>query len=164
MTPDPTPTPTETPTPTRAVAELPLPSGERAGVRGAATSPRRWFPWLVPAALYAGLIFWLSHQPNPFPWAPQELWSFDKLAHAAEYAVFSGLLTWGLWHSTRLGPRRAALVAVLVAAVYGVSDEFHQSFVPNRAADPRDWAADAAGALVGGLVAAVALRRRRTAG
>ena len=38
------------------------------------------------------------------------------------------------------------MMAVLIAVAYGVTDEWHQSFVPNRHADPRDLAADAIGA------------------
>ena len=42
----------------------------------------------------------------------------------------------------------AALAAAL-AAVYGVSDELHQSFVPGRTADGADVVADAVGAVLG---------------
>src|ERR1017187_6143388 len=58
-----------------------------------------------------------------------------KLAHLTEYAIFA-LLLYGppdemsqwLWR-----PRRA-LIAVLGAAAYSLTDEFHQSFVPGRTA------------------------------
>ena len=43
-----------------------------------------------------------------------------------------------------------ALICGLLAIVYGVSDEWHQSFVPERSADAADVLADAIGALVGG--------------
>ncbi|MCX6954305.1 MAG: VanZ family protein [Verrucomicrobia bacterium] len=41
---------------------------------------------------------------------------------------------------------RAGLWAVLAASAYGVSDEFHQSFVPGRSVEVADWMADTLGA------------------
>jgi VanZ family protein len=122
---------------------------------------------LLPALAYAGLIFWLSSQPNPLPFLPQGLLSQDKLLHALEYAVLGGLLFAGL----RLAGLRTGLaiaVAVLAASAYGASDELHQSFVPNRTADVLDWVADTlgalAGALAGAFAVALALRRPGRAG
>ena len=51
------------------------------------------------------------------------------------------------------------LLAIVVASAYGVTDEFHQLFVPGRACDPVDWMVDTAGAALGALLAHVALRR-----
>ncbi|MBK9519708.1 MAG: VanZ family protein [Anaeromyxobacter sp.] len=133
-------------------------------MRGAPIGRGRRLLWLVPATGYAAVLFWLSDQANPFPWVPGSLWDADKLLHAGAYLVLAALLALGLRHATGLGPRRAALVAVLLASLYGVSDEVHQSFVPNRTADVADWVADVAGAVVGGLLAAAALRRRAAAG
>jgi VanZ family protein len=58
------------------------------------------------------------------------------------------------------GWRRALLLGVAAASLYGALDEWHQSFVPGRDPDPWDWAADTAGALVG--AAAVGLPRRKS--
>jgi VanZ family protein len=44
---------------------------------------------------------------------------------------------------------RVAVLALAIAAGYGIFDEFHQSFVPGRSADIRDWFADVSGALIG---------------
>jgi VanZ family protein len=43
-------------------------------------------------------------------------------------------------------------VAWCLAVAYGVSDEFHQSFVPNRHAELRDLGSDAIGAFVAVIV------------
>jgi VanZ family protein len=51
----------------------------------------------------------------------------------------------------------------MASAVYGVSDEFHQRFVPGRNASIEDWVADVAGAAVG-VAAAFAWRSRRDSG
>jgi len=113
--------------------------------------------WLVPALAYAGLIFYLSSQPNPLPFLTARL--SDKLLHAVEYAGLAALLVLGLTHLGTVGRRRAALLAVLLASAYGASDELHQYFVPGRSCDLLDWAADTLGALAGGLLAGPFLRR-----
>jgi VanZ family protein len=115
--------------------------------------------WFLPALAYATSIFWLSHQPNPVPWMPQAWWTWDKLLHAVEYAGLAGLLVLGFTHVGTMGMRRSALLAILLAAAYGATDEIHQAFVPSRHASWLDWAADAIGALVGGILAVPFLRR-----
>ena len=45
--------------------------------------------------------------------------------------------------------RRAAGQAVLVAAAYAFTDEFHQRYVPSRTPSLRDVAIDSAGAAIG---------------
>ena len=71
----------------------------------------------------------------------------DSVAHALEYAVLAALLLRGLagarWRGVRV---RAAGMAVLLATLYGVTDEAHQRFVPGRMADIADLIADAVGA------------------
>lgn len=112
------------------------------------------------AVAWAGLLFWESSQARPFPFLPDAIFSHDKLLHLGAYAVLAGLVT-GALASSRLGAAgRAAAVAVLLASAYGATDEWHQSHVPGRDADPWDWAADTLGALAGGAAGTVILRRR----
>jgi VanZ family protein len=73
-----------------------------------------------------------------------------KLAHVSEYAIF-GLL---LYHSFE--PRhpeawnaRSAFGALVVAGLFSLADEYHQSFVPGRTASLVDCGIDTAGALLG---------------
>lgn len=44
-------------------------------------------------------------------------------------------------------------VLLLVGALYGLSDEWHQMYVPGRFADLGDWIADLAGLALGYAVA-----------
>jgi VanZ family protein len=113
--------------------------------------------WLLPALAYAGLIFWLSSQANPLPGLTQRV--SDKVLHAVEYAGLASLLVLGLTHLGTMGMRRAAQLAILLAAAYGATDELHQAFVPGRDCSGFDWLADASGALLGGLLAVPFLRR-----
>lgn len=99
----------------------------------------RW----VPALCWAGIIFRLSHMSEP-PDAPPFLPINDKVAHMGLYAILSGLTYWGARGEYR--PRTAAWIAFLFASIYGITDEWHQSYVPNRTPDIYDWYADVAGA------------------
>lgn len=89
----------------------------------------------------------------------------DYIGHGVSYAVLGGLLMRALAGGT-LRSMRAALIlpAVLIATAYGLTDEFHQSFIPGRMASWSDIAADGVGALVGAGAAAAlsALLRTRT--
>ena len=117
--------------------------------------------WAMVAA-WAGAIFILSAQSNlPAPPAP----GIDKWEHAVAYALLAFLLAraW-LPHLRRFRPSvRWALVVEAVFA-YGIVDEIHQAFVPNRSCDPLDAAADLAGALVCAMVCVGLLRGTRWPG
>jgi len=43
----------------------------------------------------------------------------------------------------------AAFAAIVISSLYGVTDEYHQVFVPGRTFDVLDMAADAFGAAAG---------------
>ena len=95
--------------------------------------------------LYCSLIFFLSHQPTlPVSMAfPHQ----DKLIHATAYAVM-GILAWRCFIHLNKPTLLIGLIAVLFSSTYGVSDEFHQSFVVGRDADVFDWLADTIGAMI----------------
>jgi VanZ family protein len=70
----------------------------------------------------------------------------DKIVHATEYAVLCALLFRALRRSgTAWLCHWSPLAAFLIAALYGVTDEWHQSFV-GRDANVLDWMADVFGA------------------
>ena len=71
----------------------------------------------------------------------------SSLAHFCEYTSFGALLANALRHHMPL--RKAVVVALACGSAYGVTDEFHQLFVPGRMCDPADWAVDTAGTLLG---------------
>ena len=108
---------------------------------------RRWGP----AIAWAALIFVGSSIPaHSLP--KTGIW--DKLEHATEYAIFAALL------ARAFGVRRWWW-AIIAGALYGVSDELHQTFTPGRSGnDLGDISADAVGAIVG-ATAWFLLRRRR---
>src|SRR5512134_943801 len=96
------------------------------------------------------LIYWLSSQPG-LPAPPASLG--DKGAHALVYGALAALWFRALAAGRLEGltPPRAAR-AVLWSALYGLTDELHQSLVPTRTSEIADIFAD-----VGGASAAVLL-------
>ena len=101
-----------------------------------------WFP---PVAIML-VIFSLSSQSRPLPMLTEHVW--DKLLHFTEYAALGAA-----WYRALRGEGMsagAALVAAAMAtAAYGISDEWHQSFVPLRDASIRDWMTDLLGGAAG---------------
>jgi VanZ family protein len=111
----------------------------------------RRYVWFLPFLAGCTAIFFVSNMQRP-P-VPDAL-SFrfaDKLLHAVAYGGLAGLaligaLGRGGWRGRNRG--RAALVALLLASLYGVVDEVHQAYVPGRSSTVGDWVADTLGALV----------------
>ena len=110
--------------------------------------------WRAAALIWMALIFTLSSA-----WFAPKM-SYDstlnffgainyfvrKCAHAGEF----GVLTWLLLRSLYPKPftlDRARWVAVLIALLDAVSDEYHQSFVPLRSGKATDVLFDAVGIL-----------------
>jgi len=67
--------------------------------------------------------------------------------HLAEYAILGVLLSWSLVNSGVT--RRLVLYVFLVGLFYGMTDELHQYFVPERTASLLDLIADGLGSLLG---------------
>ncbi len=77
-----------------------------------------------------------------------------KCAHFLEFLLL-GMLLLGSWSAEKRKFHRNALLALGTAALYAVSDEIHQSFVPGRSCEIRDMCIDTAGSLSGILLAAL---------
>jgi VanZ family protein len=79
----------------------------------------------------------------------------DKSWHSTGYALLGAMMLRGFAGGRWIGVTVArALAAVVLSVLYGVSDEWHQSFVPGRSPDVYDVAADAIGATIGVAAAA----------
>ncbi len=105
-------------------------------------APRRRHYRLLLLA-YCCAIFLLSSQPVVIP-GPDVPFK-DKLLHFIAYALMALLAYHGLTRP-ETPPRRTAALAFLFVALFALSDEWHQSFVPGRIASLGDWLADIAGA------------------
>lgn len=93
-------------------------------------------------------IFWASHQTeteiNEHSWIFQTLqfigqyFPVDKLVHTGVYGVLGALGALAMVHRPWLN--------WFICVLYGMSDEFHQSFIPGRSVETMDVVADAIGA------------------
>jgi VanZ family protein len=77
-------------------------------------------------------------------------------AHLASFALLAALLLFALRGLQRPTMASAAL-ALAISTLYAVSDEWHQSMVPDRTGRLEDIVTDVIGALLGLLVAALVL-------
>lgn len=112
--------------------------------------PRVLRYWL-PVAAWCGLIFALSSVPGLDSGLS---WDFTlrKCAHMFEYAILFMLIRRALAATTQLSRGACVSAAFALAVLYAVSDELHQSFVPNRGPSALDVLIDAAGVLGGALI------------
>ena len=111
----------------------------------------------LPAVLVMAAIFIASSIPS------QELPSFglwDLLVKKGGHMLGYGLLALSFWYALKWD-RQYFWLAFLLAAVYALSDEYHQSFVAGRNASLVDaLLIDNAGALVVLMAARLRLRSR----
>jgi VanZ family protein len=117
----------------------------------------------VPAALWAATIFVLSSIPaRAFP--ATDLLSYDKVIHALVYSVLGALSFVAIQRTWPLKTIRVVFIAAAAALLYGMTDEFHQLFVPGRSAAWDDVVADGIGGLLGAaLIAVLPLAKPRRA-
>lgn len=101
--------------------------------------------------LYCGFIYWLSDQSKlPSP----DLFRYeDKLEHFLAYFVM-GVCAWRAFRHLPLHPKLLMWLCMVFCSLYGVSDEWHQSFVAGRTPSVLDWLADT----LGGVAAAIACK------
>ncbi len=97
--------------------------------------------------VYCLFIYWLSDQSslkNPFDFG----FDFqDKLYHAGAYSIM-GFLAWRSFTHVVSSPSLLALLSIAFCGLYGLSDEWHQSFVVGRESDIADWFADTTGSVL----------------
>ena len=139
-----------------------------------------WGSWLkswLPVVVMTSVIFSLSSIPAKALPKVHLFAAQDKLIHTSEYGLLGLFITRAL---VRRRARRAAALpaspseattspvpmalvcaAAGLALAYGLSDEFHQSFVPGRSVEVLDMTADLTGGFLGGLVYRAWRRRVR---
>lgn len=116
------------------------------------------FGW-APLAVWLAAIWWQSSRPGgPAPIDQGAWFVVTSMGHVVEYAGLGFLVG-------RLLPANGRLWTWLAAwafcALWGLSDEFHQSFVPGRDVEVWDLGVDAVSAAVGLVVCGLLRRVRR---
>lgn len=103
--------------------------------------------WLPPI-IWAVVIFSFSSYPTVQ--ASQIMWQdfiVKKSFHIIEYAIFATLFYRALKESG-IEREKAGIYSLVITIIYGVTDEFHQSFTQGREAKARDVIFDTIGGLL----------------
>jgi VanZ family protein len=111
--------------------------------------------WL-PVILLAVAIFIQSSLPAPklLP----HVYMSDKLLHVIVYGILAALCYRALQRASAMKNQPVwllILTAILITSLYGLSDEWHQSFVISRRADIFDLLADIIGSISGAITYAI---------
>lgn len=95
--------------------------------------------------LYCAFIYYLSTQSSiPSPPLFEHL---DKLLHAGAYFIMTAFALRAFRHVIFALPT-LMMTSLVFISLYGISDEWHQSFVPGRDSDIADWLADTVGGVI----------------
>jgi VanZ family protein len=109
--------------------------------------------WL-PAFAMMGAIFALSSlTPERIPFFGEYDLLIKKGAHATGYAMLAAAYFFAL--PSRLSPIYRGVLSFLMAVLFAMSDEFHQSFVRGRHSALRDVGIDSLGAALALLAATI---------
>lgn len=103
---------------------------------------------MVPMIMVMGTIFFLSHQQGDTI-DLSVLPGIDKVAHLLIYGTLAATVIVAHKPVLRSGSSlRVVLNTLVVCLLYGLSDEFHQSFIPGRYVSAGDVVADVIGAVL----------------
>lgn len=109
----------------------------------------KWLLWLLPVA-YMILIWTLSSMPSDaiveFPDSNVDVFIKESM-HLVEFAILYLLFVFASYATGTFSARRNILFTI-IACLYGVTDEIHQSFVPYRSATVIDVIKDVIGVLI----------------
>ncbi|RJX27698.1 MAG: teicoplanin resistance protein VanZ [Desulfurivibrio sp.] len=101
----------------------------------------------LPMTLVMAAIFFLSNTQGQN--LPSAINGLDKILHALAYATLAASCLYGLHPAARdKGSLRPAAGVVFFCFCYGLTDEFHQSFIPGRSPSGLDIVADTGGAVL----------------
>lgn len=102
---------------------------------------------LVPMVCVMGTIFFLSHKTGDEVNLPQ-ITGIDLVAHMTIYALLACTVFFAWPDRFKRGaPFATVCYTVVFCLLYGISDEFHQAFVPGRFVSVLDVVADTVGPL-----------------
>lgn len=103
---------------------------------------------MAPMLFVMGAIFYFSHQPGDKV-DLSAFWGFDKVAHLVAYSILAATVILAHGRNSRQNsPKKVVLTTIIVCLLYGISDEFHQSYMPGRFVSIGDVAADVLGSIL----------------
>ncbi len=103
---------------------------------------------MLPMILVMGAIFFLSGIPGDRLNLPA-IANICEIAHIWGYGLLAVTLFYAVapW-SGHLNPRCLTAVVILVCLLYGISDEYHKSFILDRSAGPVNILLDGLGTII----------------
>lgn len=103
--------------------------------------------------LFSILIFYFSSLSR-ITFLPQNIWDYDKIVHFAIYFFYglSSIIFVYKFFVNKYKNSKILFFAVLIGVIFAASDEFHQSFTPNRNSDFYDFLADSIGIFLSVLI------------
>jgi VanZ family protein len=110
---------------------------------------KKFAKWWLPVLVWMGVIFAgssIGSLPRIGGKATDGM--AHRVAHVIEFAVL-GALTLRAASKDRPITKRELIIVLIVVALYGASDEFHQRFTPGRSSEGIAVAFDVAGGLAG---------------
>lgn len=107
-------------------------------------------------ALSLALLMLLPQDSFP----ESKLFSYDKLAHIAVFALFSFLLGLAWFNTKKRKTINTKLIALTMCLVYASLLEYLQRFVPGRMFDWYDFLANFTGGLVGVIIFSIFIRQK----
>lgn len=104
--------------------------------------------------LIASLIFYFSSQTGQESSNLSSVLWVRKLAHISEYTVLS-FFVYAYFSNFQYGSKRTIILTYVVSLLYAVSDELHQTFVPNRSGNLIDVGVDSIGIILGIIISII---------
>lgn len=99
------------------------------------SSAHSWTRWLYPLALAVMVVVASGRSQVAAP----AIINIDKIVHFSIFGLLATLVA-------RAPGIRHVWWALAIASLFGIGDEFHQSFTPGRSVEFADWLADTSGA------------------
>lgn len=120
----------------------------------------------IPAVVWMVVIFYLSHQPgddlgNLLPIFQKLLPMMSSFDWGHFLAYFILAITYYLAIVSQQTTWRTKLAIVFMCILFGITDEYHQSFIPERMPDFHDLRNDAIGAALAMLFVSIPAIRRK---
>lgn len=112
---------------------------------------------IVPMIVIMGTIFFLSHQTGNSLKLPA-FFGADKIAHFIAYGALAVTIVFAHENWQTMNLRTLCIRIFAVVFLYGLSDEYHQSFIPMRYTSMADVVADCCGGIA--VIVVLCLWRR----
>jgi len=98
-----------------------------------------------------GFIFYTSSIPGTE--IPPLFQGQDIVYHLLIYLLLAYFFSRAIKNTyEKISPLKVILFTLIFGILYGISDEFHQSFVPHRSVSGYDVFIDGVGSFIGGLI------------